>query len=274
MLIKADAAQLEWRTKAYLAQCPVALQEIDELSWRPKEEDLHSQNKEAFKLPSRTIAKNFLYRMIFADAFGPRGFGGPAYAYANDADFRHVSTSVRFWEGVVQRFFDKYPSIYTHGVDSIRLAITAGQLISPSGRFYRFGPYTKANGEQDWPRTKILNSPVQGLAADFMTVARANVWAEIPPAPYILYMSTVHDDIELDVDNDKELVYTICMALEKAFSDIPLQFQNRFNVEVNVPLAGEVKIGWTLYEKDMITFNKKDFDSIWESVLTRRPASW
>lgn len=274
MLVKADASQLEWRTKAYLAQCPIAIREIEELEWRPKEEDLHSQNKEAFKLPNRTIAKNFLYRMIFADAFSSRGFGGPAYAYANDADFRHVSTSVRFWEGVVTRFFDKYPAIYNHGVDSIRLAVENGELVNPSGRIYKFRPYTKKNGEQDWPRTKMLNSPVQGLAADFMTIARKIAWETIPPSEQILYQSTVHDDIELDVDNDPDLVYTICIGLEKAFTGIPQEFRKQFNAEVNVPLAGEVKIGWTLYEKDMTTFNRKDFDNIWRSILTKRPASW
>ena len=55
MLLKADAQQLEWRTKVFLSQDPVALREIQ------NNEDLHSDNQKFFQLPNRTIAKNFLY---------------------------------------------------------------------------------------------------------------------------------------------------------------------------------------------------------------------
>ena len=267
MLIKADASQLEWRTKVYLSQDQVGIREILGL------EDLHSDNQKCFKLPNRTIAKNFLYRMIFADAFGDRGFGGPAYAYANDPDFMHVSSSVKFWEGVVTRFFDKYQGIYNHGISSIRTAVESGRITNPSGRFYEFKQYQRPNGEWDWPRTNILNYPVQGLASDFMVLARRLAWHDIKGADWfnpdlVLFISTVHDDIELDVDNQEKLVYNICIGLEKAFTQIPQEFEKQYGTKVNVPLAGESKIGWTLFEEDMVKFKKEDFKSIWENVLT------
>lgn len=268
MLLKADAAQLEWRTKVFLSQDPIALREIQ------NDEDLHSDNQKFFQLPSRTIAKNFLYRMIFADAFGPNGFGGPAYAYANDPDFMHVSASTKYWEGVVARFFDKYRGIYEHGLSSIKQAIETGRLVNPSGRFYPFEPYQKGNGDWDWPRTKILNSPVQGLAADFMTLARRIAYNSIKSAAWfndelVLFVSTVHDDIEMDVDNQKELCYNISIALEDCFTQIPQEFEAQYGTKVNVPLAGEVKLGWTLFEDDMVKFKRKDFDQIWANVLTK-----
>ena len=267
MLLKADASQLEWRSKVFLSQDPIALREIN------NNEDLHSDNQKFFKLPTRTVAKNFLYRMIFADAFGERGYSSPAYAYANDPDFSHVSASVRYWEEVVGRFFQKYPTIFDHGVSSIRTASETGLLVNPSGRFYKFAPFQYPSGDWDWPRTNILNYPVQGLAADFMILARKLAWRTIPSSPEILFISTVHDDIELDVDNDPILCYNICIALEKCFTQIPQEFERLFGVKVNVPLAGEVKLGWTLFEDDMVKFNSKDFDQVWANVLTRRPSS-
>src|SRR4051812_1948996 len=96
VILKGDAAQLEWRVKAFLAQDQVAIAEINDPT-----RDIHQENVDVFKLPTRTVAKNFLYRMIFADAFGDKGFKGPAYAYVNDPNFSPTSRSVAFWEGVI-----------------------------------------------------------------------------------------------------------------------------------------------------------------------------
>jgi len=208
--------------------------------------------------------------MIFSDAFGDHSYRGPAYAYANDPDYSHVSSSTRFWEGVVERFFDKYRGIYQHGISSIAGAVETGILATVSGRFYRFKPYQKANGEWDWPRTNILNYPVQGLAADFMTIGRKLAWKAIPSNEKILFISTSHDDLVLDVDNDKELCYNILRGLEKCFAQIPEEFEKQYGTKVNVPLAGESKLGWTLYEKDMVKFSE-DFDSVWQSILIQKP---
>ena len=250
MLLKADASQLEWRTKVFLSQDPVALREIQ------NNEDLHSDNQKFFQLPNRTIAKNFLYRMIFADAFGERGYSSPAYAYANDPDFCHVSSSVRYWEEVVGRFFQKYPTIFNHGVSSIRTASETGLLINPSGRFYKFAPFQYPSGDWDWPRPNILNYPVQGLAADFMILARKIAWRTIPRSPEILFISTVHDDIELDCANDPVLIAHVGHCLEKAFSSVPAEFERLFGVKVNVPLAAEIKVGMCLHEDSMVSLQK------------------
>ena len=250
MLVKADAKMLEWMVKVFLAQDPVALAELQ------SGVDFHADNQHYFALPTRTIAKQFLYRMLFADAFGERGYSSPAYAYANDPDFSHVSASVRYWEEVVGRFFQKYPTIHAHGLSSIRTATETGLLINPSGRFYPFAPFQYPSGDWDWPRTNILNYPVQGLAADFMILARKIAWRTIPRSPEILFISTVHDDIEIDCVNDPEVIAHVGHCLEQAFSQIPAEFERLFGVKVNVPLSGEVKVGMTLYEDDMVSLQK------------------
>lgn len=260
MLLKADAAQVEFRAKIFLAQDKVGIKEVLEKF------DQHSDNQKRFNLPTRTIAKNFLYRMIFADAFGEQGFRGPAFAYAGDPSFMEASKKVAFWEEVVEKFFDKYQGIYEHSIACIREATETGMVLNPSGRFYPFTPIVKWNGESDWPRTQILNYPVQGLAADFMTEARKEAWKTIPRSDKVLFINTVHDDVEMDVANDMELCYNICILLEKAFAKIPENFEKSYGVKVNVPMAGEVKFGMSLFEESMFKFKPETFEENWRII--------
>lgn len=268
MLLKVDAAQLEWRAKVFLAQDQVGMREI------AGGEDLHTDNQKTFGLPSRLIAKIFIYRMIFADAFGEKGYAGPAYAYANDPDFQVASKSVKFWEEVVERFFKKYEGCYAHSVALIKEATNSGRIVVPSGRFFPFGPVLKWNGEYDWPRTKILNYPVQGFSADLVQIARITLWQRLQQIPEfhqgkILIVNTVHDDIELDVDNDPKLIYNISILLEECFRDIPKEFEKRYGSAINVPMAGEVKFGVNLNEEHMKKFKKDSFEQDYKDYLLK-----
>ena len=56
MLISCDAKQLEWRCILELSKDAVGIKEVLE------GQDTHALNQEAFKLPSRLIAKIFLFR--------------------------------------------------------------------------------------------------------------------------------------------------------------------------------------------------------------------
>lgn len=245
MILKCDAAQLEWRVKVFLSQDKVAMKEIQENL------DLHTDNQKVFGLPSRLIAKVFIYRMIFADAFGPRGYDGPAYAYANDVEFSLTSTSKKFWVGVIERFFTKYPQVRENSLNLIREATSNGQIVNPSGRFYPFTPYQKWDGSTDWPRTNILNYPVQGLAADFMQLARLEIYRRMIEEGImnkVLLINTVHDDVELDCPPDKDLIILTNRILLDSFRGIPQLFKKKYGVEVNVPMDGEVSIGQNLAE--------------------------
>lgn len=82
----------------------------------------------------------------------------------------------------------------------------------------------------------------------------------------VLLMNTVHDSIDLDVDNDPELCYNISILLQECFRDIPLAFKKHFGVDVNVPMAGEVKMGWTAFEDDMLKFKPDTFNNDWSKL--------
>lgn len=268
MLLKCDAAQLEWRVKVLLAQDKIGMEEIASGG------DLHTDNQTKFNLPSRFFAKIFIYRMIFADAFGDKGFAGPAYAYANDADFQQASNSPKYWEKVVEAFFNKYKGVHEHSIGLIREATTTGRIVVPSGRYFPFAPEPKRNGDLDWPRTKILNYPVQGFSADLMQVARLLIWERIQRVTAfqegrVLLINTVHDDVEVDVDNDPDLVYHISILLEEAFRDIPVGFKRLYGSEINVPMAGEVKFGINLNEDSMVKFKKDSFQQDYKDYITK-----
>ena len=253
MLIKADAAQLEWRVKVFLAQDQVAMKEIINAF------DTHTDNQTRFNLPSRLIAKIFLFRLIFADAFGDRGYAGPAWTYANDADFRPTSADPKFWEKVIEQFFEKYPQVREHSVDCIRQAINVGRLVIPTGRYYEFTQVKKYNGRYDWPRATILNYPVQGFAGDIMRGVRAILRYRLEKAPwgkYVLLINTVHDSIEADVPNDPDLIVKAARLMEGSFRDVDRWFKKNYDFVLNVPMAGETKVGMSLYEKDMIKLQK------------------
>lgn len=148
MIANLDAAQLEWRVVAHNSGDKVAIQEILDGA------DFHSDNQEAFKLPSRLIAKIFLFRAIFK---------GSAYAYSVDNDFKHLGGQ-KFWQGVIDRFYEKYSGIYQYHAKLMREATTTGQIISESGRIYKFEPKMR-KGVLTYPENDIVNYPVSKLAA-------------------------------------------------------------------------------------------------------------
>ena len=251
MLLKGDAAALEWRIKAFLAQDETAIAELNDPS-----KDIHSENAEAFKLPNRTVSKQFLYRMIFADAFGEKGFKGPAFAYINDPNFSPTSKKAEFWEGVIERFFTKYEGIHRHSVGIIREAAETGRVISPSGREYPYTQYTRWDGTPQWPNTQILNHIVQGFSADIMILVRQHLFENWNP-DWGLLINTVHDDCESDVQNDYGTICAASCLMEQSFKESNRLCRKWYGVDLNVPMQGEVKLGMTLHEDSMLKFRDK-----------------
>ena len=87
-IVQTDTKSLEWATYLYLSQDPVGIEEWHGVLNDPTKNDIHRANEQAFKLPSRLIAKVFLFRWIYR---------GSAYAYSKDPDFMPVSRKVDFW---------------------------------------------------------------------------------------------------------------------------------------------------------------------------------
>lgn len=235
-LISCDAAGLEWRVVTELSNDPTALQEI------LNKEDTHSKNQVAFGLPSRLIAKIYLFRTVFN-----RGNG---YAFTVDPDFMHVSTSVKYWDDVGEKFYTKYNGIDKLYDYNLKLIAEGKPIVGPLGREWLI-PWTKNyKGEAQLPVTKAVNYPTQGTGHDIMTIARVSFNNRLKKSPYIdktLWRSTVHDSLVLDAPS--AYVEPLTVMFHQVFKDIPANIKKLFGYDWKVPLTCEVKAGPNL--KDM-----------------------
>ena len=127
-----------------LSNDPVGIQEIlDNV-------DIHSENQKRFGLPSRVVAKGYLFKLIF---------GGTAYGYATSPDFSFVSNKEAFWQGVIDETYNKYKGLAKWHKKLMQDVIRTGHVRTPSGREYHYKA-EKKRGELVYPRTTILNYPV------------------------------------------------------------------------------------------------------------------
>lgn len=234
MLLQADAKQLEWVGATYLSQDKVALEEI----WN--EVDQHADNQRRFGLPSRLIAKTFVFRLIY---------GGSAYSYANDPNFKDIGGE-SFWQDVIDQFYGKYVGLRDWHTNILNEAKRERKLVMPTGRVYNYEPDIKY-GQAKWPRTKILNYPVQGLGADLMSIARVSLRNRLKEKKGVLLVNTVHDSIILDFDPKIWDNNSIVSLVDRCFNDVPANFKKMFGKEFNLPMRVECEVGpdWGNMEK-------------------------
>jgi len=228
MLIKVDAKYLDWVCAVYLSQDEVGIKEILE------NEDIHTNNQRRLALPSRLIAKVFLFRLIF---------GGDDYSFANDPLFSPIGNQ-SFWQKTIQNFLEKYQGLDAWHTRLVEQVVESGSVHIPTGRTWRFEPERK-RGELVFPRTKIVNYPVQGLEADIMSIARTSCHRRIKDKKQyvgkVLPVNSVHDELIFDIV--PELTEEVCCLIQKVFDDIPSNFFNLFKVEFNLPVRCEIFYG-------------------------------
>lgn len=210
--------------------------------------DVHTNNQLRFGLPSRLISKTFLFRWIYR---------GSAYAYSRDNNFSPVSSDPVYWQSVIDTANDKYHQLYSFQESVIAKAQRREVIRIPSGREWLFQLSKNKKGEYYWDIKKIVNYINQGFGNDLMAIGRVSLKRRLlkyDPKMYVLF-NTVHDDIELDVANDPELCYNICIEVENVFKDIPLNFERFYKRPFVTPLAGEVSFGPNL--EDLTKFDRK-----------------
>jgi DNA polymerase-1 len=232
MLIQTDASSLEWRVALELSKEWVGINEILE------GEDTHAKNQKAFGLPSRLIAKIFLFRTIF------RGSG---WSFANDPDFMHVSTSPTFWDSLNEKFYAKYSSLDKTHHRWKDMVMSGKPIVGPLGREWSINIGRDYKGELKVPWTTLSNYPIQGTGADVMMLARLSANRRIKEAGIeARLISTVHDSIVWDT-SEKYLgaIATIC---DGVFRDIPANIKKLFNYDWETPMACESKYGPNMKE--------------------------
>lgn len=246
MLIYSDAAQLEWRVVACLANDKQAIKEIaDGL-------DTHTDNQEKFNLPTRLVAKTFLYRAIFK---------GTAPAYAQDPEFMHVSTKAEFWQNVIDTFYEKYSGIYRYHTKIVQEAMRFGEIQNPlSGRRHIFQKVLR-RGVEEYSENDIVNYPVQSGGSDIMAVIRTTIRRKLREAGLlgtkVLPILTVHDSVIYDVVNDYEVIKQVSELIKDCFSNAQQYWLERYGIPLSVPHDCEVKIGMNWGDLDTIYKDNK-----------------
>lgn len=244
MLINCDISGLEWICAVYLSQETVAMKEIADLV------DQHADNQKRLGFPAgpdyRRIAKIFVFRLIY---------GGGAWSYANDPDFMGVSTSEKYWQGVIDQFYDKYKDLHKWHTKIVQEVVGSGRLVMPHGRIYTY----EKDKRGEWPRTTILNYPVQGLGADLMMIGRISFFRRLKASNLIgLLVSSIHDSLVVDAPSEKldkldNNCYNICMMLKNVIEDIPKNFEKLFKIPFNLPMKSEISYG--MNKKNMEVWN-------------------
>lgn len=127
----------------------------------------------------------------------------------------------------------------------------------PTGRQYAFSPVKDRNGEFKWPRTQILNYPVQGLGHDLVTIARVSLWKRIRADEHlrniVSFVSTVHDSIVLDLPESMDALERIVVHVRNVFNDVPSNFHRLFGVEFNLPLTAKISYGKDLLDMQPVS---------------------
>lgn len=205
-------------------------------------EDTHAKNQKAFVLPSRLIAKIFLFRTIF------RGSG---WSFANDPDFMHVSSDPAFWDGMNEKFYTKYADLDATHKRWSQKVMRGHPITGPLGRGWLIPINRDRRGELKVPWTTLSNYPVQGTGADVMTLARLSARRRIAKTDIKAdWISTVHDSIVLDTH--ERYLEPLQRIFDDVFKDIPMNIQKVFGYKWVVPMACESKYGVSM--KDMKKF--------------------
>lgn len=181
-------------------------------------------------------------------------YGGSAYAYANDVEFKGVSTSEKFWDEVITKFYTKYNGLQRWHQKICTQVRQTGRLEVPSGRIYTFTPEQSYKGLK-WPDTKIKNYPCQGFGADLVLLARLHAYHAVQRAGLqdeVLFVCTVHDSIV--VDTPSKHVDTVAKILYNAVAAIPAQCERLFGYTIGVPMTSEVHVGPTKGNMDEYKF--------------------
>ena len=227
-IVNADVKNLEGCTFACLSDDKVMIKEITE------KQDLHSNNERDFGLPSRLVAKRFLFKIIY---------GATAYGFFTDPDFLFMGYSEAKWQEVIYAFYNKYKGGAKWHKQIIQEAQTNGRLTIPSGRFFPFSPERRYNGELKWPITQIKNYPVQGFGADLVMLARLEASKRLRASGLTtaVLISTVHDSIVADCKSED--VAAVGRILYESVASVPQLCHKVWGYDFSIPLTSEVQYG-------------------------------
>ena len=230
-LLQWDLSQIEWRGACFLSQDATGITEIR------KGIDAHGDNcVEIMCLPlnkkNRTDAKIFLFRMIY---------GGVAYGFYMDTTMPDFS--LEKWAQIYKDFYCKYSGLEAWHIEIIVHVMRRGTYHLPTGRWFQYHKCLRKKGEDVYNDRQIKNYPVQGLAGDILKLASVIIMRGVRAQSLeVRILLTVHDSLVFEYkEKDLMKLIELCNKVTKALPDY---IKNYFGFNWNVPLDGDIEIGY------------------------------
>lgn len=217
-IMEADFAQLEFRAAAFLSQDEVAIEEVKTGF------DVHSYTAQVISDAGEPTNRQDAKAHTFAPLYGATGYG-------------RTRAQATYYE----HFTEKYKGIGLWHTRLAKEALNTGMITTPSGRQFSFPDVVRKSSGRISNFTQIKNYPVQSFAtADIVPIALMHIENLLKDMKSCI-VNTVHDSIVIDVhpEEENQVVYII----DKTNKELPSLIQSRWNIDFNVPLLLEAKIG-------------------------------
>ena len=226
-VLEADFAQLEFRVAAFLSQDEVAIKEVSEGF------DVHSYTAKVITDAGQSTSRQEAKAHTFAPLYGATGYGRtPAEA----AYYGH--------------FLEKYKGVAKWHTVLAKQAVNYGYIKIPSGREFAFPNTQRKRDGTVTNFTQIKNYPVQSFAtADIVPLALVEIYNRLQPYRSCV-VNSVHDSIVVDVHPEEEL--DVLKVIDSVQKDLVTLINKRWEIDFNVPLALEAKIGDNWLEQNEV----------------------
>jgi DNA polymerase I-like protein with 3'-5' exonuclease and polymerase domains len=217
-IMEADFAQLEFRTAAFLSQDQVAMKEVMEGF------DVHSYTAKVITDAGQPTSRQEAKAHTFAPLYGATGYGRTPAEAAYYSHFMEKYKGVAGWHKVLAKQALGYRFIKT-----------------PSGREYSFPHVERRRDGTVTNFTAIKNYPVQGFAtADIVPLVLVEIHKRLAPLNSVV-VNSVHDSIVIDVHPQE--IEQVCSIVEDVQNNLQGLIKQRWDIDFNVPLALEAKLG-------------------------------
>ena len=217
-ILEADFAQLEFRAAAYLSQDKVAMDEVSTGF------DVHSYTSKVITDAGQPTSRQDAKAHTFAPLYGATGFGRSKAEAEYYEHFTQKYTGIKAWHGRLAKE-----------------ALETGMITTPSGREFSFPDVQRRRNGTVSYFTQIKNYPVQSFAtADIVPIVLIHMENLLSTYKSCI-VNSVHDSVVIDIHPEevKQVLYLITQ-LNGSLKDI---IENQFNIQFNVPLLLEAKIG-------------------------------
>ena len=217
-IMEADFAQLEFRVAAFLSQDRVAMEEIDNGF------DVHAYTAKVITEAGQETSRQNAKMHTFAPLYGATGYG-------------RTPAEARYYE----HFIEKYKGIARWHEELATEVLTHKKITTPSGRQFSFPDVRRRRNGTITNFTAVKNYPVQSFAtADIVPVVLLEMESRLKGMRSLL-VNSVHDSVVIDIHpEEKDKVVSVIDDININLKSI---VDNKFNIDFNVPLLLEAKMG-------------------------------